>query len=148
MISLHHWVGQRFRTSSVNEAQFETHPSETATTPPRDSKQNGDLLNRNKLSGRFLDVEELCKVLQGDPVNSSSIPNSVKENTYFLIKNDKNVEKRKQKMRSNFEMIVEHGCQNRLQQKRLYSTVSTKRFGWSNLKTDSTARNDSGMGAT
>jgi hypothetical protein len=88
-------------TSSVNEAQFETQSSETATTTLRDSKQNGDP-NRNKLSGRFLDVEELCEVLQGDSVNSSSIPNGVKENTYFLIKNDKNVEKRKQKMRSNF----------------------------------------------
>jgi hypothetical protein len=93
-------IQDKTETSSVNEAQFETHPSETATTPPRDSKF---LLNRNKLSGRFLDVEELCKVLQGDPVNSSSIPNGVKENTYFLIKNDKNVEKRKQKMRSNFD---------------------------------------------
>ena len=88
-------------TSSVNEAQFETQSLETTTTPHRDSKQNSDP-NRNKLSGRFLDVEELCKVLQGDSVNSSSIPNGVKENTYFLIKNDKNVEKRKQKMRSNF----------------------------------------------
>ena len=31
-------------------------------------------------------------------------------------------------------MIVEHGCQNRLQQKILYSTVSTKRLGWYTTK--------------
>jgi hypothetical protein len=91
-------------TSSVKEAQFETQSSETANhqSPPRDSKQNGDP-NRNKLPGRFLDMEELWEVLQGDSVNSSSIPSGVKENTYFLIKNEKNVEKRKQGMRSNFD---------------------------------------------
>ena len=65
---------------------------------PRDLKQNGGIVN--KLSGRFLDVEELCDILQGNSRSSSSILNGVKQNTYFVIRN---VEKRKQGKRSNFD---------------------------------------------
>ena len=84
---------------NISVIQSDTQSSETPTTPPTDSKQDG-VANKNKLSGRFLDVEELSDILQGDSVSSSLIPNGVKENTYFLIKNDKNVEKRKQGKRS------------------------------------------------
>ena len=80
---------------NISVPQSDTQSSETPTSPPTDSKQDG-VANKNKLSGRFLDVEELSDILQGDSVSSSLIPNGVKENTYFLIKNDKNVEKRKQ----------------------------------------------------
>ena len=55
------------------------------------------------LSGRFLDVEQLCEVLQGHPVTGSSIPKGLKENTYFVITNENNMDKRNRGMRSNFE---------------------------------------------
>ena len=43
------------------------------------------------------------EVLQSSPASSLLIPQGVKENTYFLVENHENIEKRRQGKKSNFE---------------------------------------------
>ena len=82
-------------TNSLKDHQFDSLGDEDVK--PNDSSK------KNQLSGRFLNVEELFDVLQSGPASSSSIPQGVKENTYFLVENHENIEKRRQGKKSNFE---------------------------------------------
>ena len=72
-------------TNSVKDHQFDCLGDENVK--PNDSSK------KNQLSRRFLNVEELFEVLQSSPASSWSIPQGVKENTYFLVENCKNIEK-------------------------------------------------------
>ena len=54
----------------------------------------------------YPDVFSMLKnfeVLQSGPASSSLIHQGVKENTYFLVENHENIEKRRQGKKSNFE---------------------------------------------
>ena len=55
------------------------------------------------LPGRFLDVELLCELLKNETFTVSAIPKGLKENTYFVLNNNKNVAKRNRGEKSNFE---------------------------------------------
>ena len=69
-------------------------------------QENSELVNnsgKGELSGRFLEIEELCEILQRGSPNSCTVPKGIKENTYFLITNKDNVYKRKRAKRSTFE---------------------------------------------
>ena len=53
--------------------------------------------------GHFLDVESLCELLKNETFTVSTIPEGLKENTYFVLNNNKNVAKRNREKKTNFE---------------------------------------------
>lgn len=78
--------------------------SASSTSTTDSFVQTFDRKTCDHLDGAFLEVEGIIRVLAENKNPLEYIPDGVKENVYFVIKNEKNIMTRSRKKRSNFRL--------------------------------------------
>ena len=81
---------------NTNESSNDSSLHSVASVQQFDSKTSGHL------NGVFLEIHEILHILRENETPLEYIPEGTKENVYFVINNEQNVETRAKKYRSNF----------------------------------------------